>query len=624
MLRLKKACLMTGLFLFIGMLAICQNQQRADSLIRVYKSGDYPKGEVLAIFKAIAENETNLDKKLEYSELLISTATQNSNLKMVYSGYLQKGNALQLKGDYAEALKSYLNSLEIANEIEDENGAGVLMISIADTYSMAGNYSTSQEYYKKGIDHLRTTNDSVSLASALLNAGDGAFNNKDYELALRYFEESGKIFKKVNYPLGTAYNLGNVGMVYAEQGKDEQAKKKINEAVELLEELGAYYPISVFLRYMSDIYARQQNLPEAFMYAERSLDLALKNGLKDQISESNLLLSDLHMKARNYEEAYNYYKSHIAYRDSIENLETVQQMADLRTNYEVSKKAAEVDLLKQQQKTQRITVIGTVVALVLLGLLAIGLYRRNQFINRTRSIIEKEKNRSESLLLNILPEETAHELKDYGKVRSKRFESVSVLFTDFKDFTRYSESSRPEDLVKSVDFYFSSFDDIIDKYGLEKIKTVGDAYMVAGGLPFPTSDHALKVVMAAIEIIEFVTKTKEDKDSDHIKFDIRIGINSGPVVAGVVGKKKFAYDIWGDTVNIAARMESNSEIGQINISENTFRLIQDHCNCDYRGEIQVKNKGKMKMYYVKDFRKDVKSINTMENIPVPLRSIPEK
>lgn len=605
MFPLKKVCFLTGLFFYIGITAICQNQERADSLILVYKSGNYQKEEVLSIFKTIAENETNLDKKLEYSELLISTDSQNANSKMVHSGYLQKGNALQLKGEYAEALEAYLKSLEIANRIGETKGAGVLMISIADTYSMAGNYATSQEYYKKGIDHLRTTNDSVSLASALLNAGDGAFNNKDFQLALKYFEESGRIFKKINYPLGIAYNLGNVGMVYAEQGRDEQAKKNINEAVALLEELEAYYPISVFLRYMADIYAKQNNLPEAFQYAERSLDLALKNGLKDQISESNLLLSNLHRKGGNYENAYKHFKDHITYRDSIENLATVQQMADLRTNYEVSKKEAEVDLLKQQQRTQRIAVIGTIVALILLGLLALGLYRRNKFINKTRRIIEKEKNRSELLLLNILPEETAHELKDFGKVRSKRFEAVTVLFTDFKDFTRYSESSRPEELVESIDFYFSSFDDIIDKYGLEKIKTVGDAYMFAGGLPFPSKDHALKVVLAATEIIDFVKWSKKNKESDHIKFDIRIGINSGPVVAGVVGKKKFAYDIWGDTVNIAARMESNSETGEINISENTHGLIKDFCNCEYRGEIQVKNKGRMKMYYVRSIKPQI-------------------
>ena len=202
------------------------------------------------------------------------------------------------------------------------------------------------------------------------------------------------------------------------------------------------------------------------------------------------------------------------------------------------------------------------------------------------------------MLLNILPEQTAEELKDKGKVQAKRFDSVSVMFTDFKGFTAYSDKLSPEELVDSIDFYYSKFDDIIEKHGLEKIKTVGDAYMCAGGLPFPTPDHPVKMLEAALEIAEFVKESKKLDPDDMTRFDIRIGINTGPVVAGVVGNKKFAYDIWGDTVNIASRMESNSEPGKINISENTYQLIKDQFKCTYRGEIEAKNKGMMKMYFV--------------------------
>ena len=172
------------------------------------------------------------------------------------------------------------------------------------------------------------------------------------------------------------------------------------------------------------------------------------------------------------------------------------------------------------------------------------------------------------------------------------------MFSDFKGFTSYSETLSPEALVETIGFYFSKFDAIIEKYGLEKIKTIGDAYMCAGGLPFPSDNHAENMIKAAMEITEFVAKTKSDVNAKALNFDIRVGINTGPVVAGVVGAKKFAYDIWGDTVNIASRMESASEPGKINISENTYEIIKGHFDCEYRGELAAKNKGKMKMYFV--------------------------
>ena len=154
--------------------------------------------------------------------------------------------------------------------------------------------------------------------------------------------------------------------------------------------------------------------------------------------------------------------------------------------------------------------------------------------------------------------------------------------------------------METVDFYFSKFDTIIDKHGLEKIKTIGDAYMCAGGLHDTKEDHPQRMVNAAFEIAAFVEETKKDVAASELTFDIRIGINTGPVVAGVVGTQKFAYDIWGDTVNVASRMESMSEPGRINISENTYVLIKNQFDCEARGGISVKNRGVMEMYFVKN------------------------
>jgi class 3 adenylate cyclase len=547
----------------------------------------------------LAYNHPDPDKALRFSEELLKQAVESESIEYIINGYLQKGNALRLKGDVSKALETYFKGVQLAMNEEQARELGQLYLSMASVYSIMGNKKNTILYYKNAIDILRKENDSLSYAAALENLGDEYnLNFAKPDSALLFFKKSGAIYKALNYQSGIAYNLGNIGLAYALKGEDGKAEENIATAIDMLSTLGDYYPICVYLTYMSDIYADQNDLRMAFEYAEKSLELAQRYGLKDQISSANLKLAELYEETGDINAAYDNYREHIAYKDSVKNISSVQQMANLRTDFEISRKQIEVDLLNQQKKNQQIIAIATAVALFLIALLAIGLYRRNRFIKRTNQIIAREKDRSEKLLLNILPEETARELKEKGRVEAKMFESVTVLFTDFKGFTQYSENLSPEELVTSVDYYFSRFDHIMEKYGLEKIKTVGDAYMCAGGLPYPSEDHAHKMVEAAFEISEFVAASKNGENGAAAQFDIRIGINTGPVVAGVVGTKKFAYDIWGDTVNVASRMESMSEPGKINISENTYSLIKDTFDCVHRGEIYVRNKGMMKMFFV--------------------------
>lgn len=218
---------------------------------------------------------------------------------------------------------------------------------------------------------------------------------------------------------------------------------------------------------------------------------------------------------------------------------------------------------------------------------------------RQRVRIKKEHARSEGLLLNILPEEVAEELKAHGEAEARHFDHVTVLFTDFKGFTAMSETLSPQELVRDLNECFSAFDRICEKHGIEKIKTIGDAYMAAGGLPTPNTTHASDVIRAAFEMRDFIAQGKAQKVAAGLPFfEIRIGIHTGPVVAGIVGVKKFSYDIWGDTVNTASRMESSGEVGQINISDSTYELVKDKFTCTHRGKVAAKGKGEIDMYFV--------------------------
>jgi len=224
------------------------------------------------------------------------------------------------------------------------------------------------------------------------------------------------------------------------------------------------------------------------------------------------------------------------------------------------------------------------------------LQENNVVLSNTLGELKLEKQKSDDLLLNILPEEVADELKVKGSTTAKHFDNVTVLFTDFVNFTEAGEQMKPQELIDELHSCFKAFDEIIEKHNIEKIKTIGDAYLAVAGLPSSDPKHAENVVSAALEIRAYMEARLASRAAG--TFHIRLGIHSGSVVAGVVGVKKFAYDIWGDTVNTAARMEQNSEPGKINISQTTYDMIKDKFKCTYRGEIDAKGKGMLKMYYV--------------------------
>jgi class 3 adenylate cyclase len=223
-------------------------------------------------------------------------------------------------------------------------------------------------------------------------------------------------------------------------------------------------------------------------------------------------------------------------------------------------------------------------------------------INKNNRLLEEEKQKSDSLLLNILPAQVAEELKKSGKTHPTLYQDTTIIFTDFKDFTQFSELFTPEELIGELDNCFVKFDEIITRNHLEKIKTMGDAYMCVAGIPKNEEDarmNAVNALKAAIEMAAYIkdVRTKRLREGQ-VYWDIRIGVHTGDVVAGVVGKKKFAFDIWGDAVNTANRIETCGEEGRVNISGTTYELVKDYFQCSYRGKLPVKNKGELDMYFV--------------------------
>ncbi len=554
------------------------------------------------------------------------------------------GMAYYYQGDYMQVLDHWTKSLEIFETIEDNQGIANMVNNLGAVYYSQGSNTKAIEYYLKSLRISEKLKDTLRVATALVNIG-GVYgdNPRDYDKALAYYKRIGPYLPTLNDNRMSIAHLFGIGEIYYLQSKYIEAESYFEEALkyspntemhsENYTKLGKVEfeigNVDKAIQYLNLAYdtakKSDQSLAElkaliamGTIYKESDFTAALKiykeaESLAKEMSTDYELrdiyegMSQVYALEGDYVNAFQYQKRYLGQKDSLFNLETNDKIRGIQFDFDLEKKQDEIGLLEQeaqiaelQAKRQKYVIYGSILSLILVFVIAIGSYKRYRFIKKTNKIIEEEKNRSENLLLNILPDETALELKQFGKVKAKKFESVTVMFTDFKGFTSYSQNLSPELLVKTVDYYFSKFDAIMEKYDLEKIKTIGDAYMCAGGLPFPTEDHPNKMVQAAFEIAQVMEETKLNPPKDIVPFDVRIGINTGTIVAGVVGTRKFAYDIWGDTVNVASRMESLSEPGRVNISQNTYLLIRDQYACEHRGQIHVKNKGMMDMYFVND------------------------
>jgi adenylate cyclase len=400
-----------------------------------------------------------------------------------------------------------------------------------------------------------------------------------------------------------------MGSVYLFQGNYTKALDYTTRGLKIDEKIGDQSGIAVALGNIGSIYFKQGNYPKALGYCQKGYNLAMTLGVFQEQKKACQCLYDTYKALGKGNDALVYLEKMNVINDSLNAEETskkLQQMEFAKVMLQDSiAKAEEARVIDEAHKEEvhqknqiRNWLIG---AALLLLLLARGLYIRWRFVKHSKAVLQIEKDRSENLLLNILPADIAEELKQKGKADARDFDMVSIIFTDFKGFTEASAKLSAQDLVAEINACFEVFDGIMAKYGIEKIKTIGDAYMAAGGLPVPSADSVKNTVMAALEMQAFISKRKTIMDAQNkLAFEMRVGIHTGPVVAGIVGVRKFQYDIWGDTVNTASRMESSGEVGKVNISESTYELLKNNIDFAFesRGKIAAKGKGEVQMYFV--------------------------
>ncbi len=491
---------------------------------------------------------------LEDATLILKNFRGIDSVKFAQDNNLIRARAYLIQGLYPKALEYAQVAMNYSEKLKQNNLVADCYSVIGQIYERQENNSKAEEYYKKNLKLSRVIGDSVRLSTSLSLLGNIYGATKRYEESLKCYNESLTFINPDKNPVQAAIAYGNIGYVYYEVGTLEQSKNELesktssdyfnksleatNNALEIFKKIGnKRFQIIAGLN-TGLVYNQMGDYVTAKKWCQSAYDAAVDLKIPPLRSDACECLYKSNKAIGNADEALKYFEIYKQISDSIKNTDNERSMVEkeLNFNYEKEKlsdslqyaqKEAIADSQIQKQRIGLISASGIVVLIVLLMVVLI-----------------KGKKRSEELLLNILPFDTAQELKKKGMAETKNFDSVTVLFTDFKGFTTISELLSPKELVTEIDTCFKGIDRIMGKYNIEKIKTIGDAYMAAGGLPTTNTTHPIDVVMAAQEIILFMESLKQERIKNNKPFfEIRIGIHTGPVIAGIVGIKKFSYDI---------------------------------------------------------------------------------
>ena len=539
--------------------------------------------------------QLNFDKALEYCELSKELYLKNKETNNIHYHFLQNnfGDLYKRKKQYQKSLEAYNVALQYFRKMENYRECALIYTSKAEVYQELQQKNKVLENINLALEIIKKEIECASHETLNTKVGYIYFSMQDYPNALKHHLNAyygctvQSQFKEIDTQ---EYNVGATYLKLAQH---------INQIV----------------TENKDIPKSQSKLLKlAEEFINNAINKALKKGDLSMLKSSYLLKSEIGTLQKDNNKAFKNYKLHIQYKDSLATVENRELLVQNQMQFEFDQKdkvqkaeqerkdALSREELSNEKNNRNIALGGIGFFVIVAGFSGFAYVQKR----KDNKIISDEKQKSDDLLLNILPAEIAKELKEKGSSEAKHFDSVSIMFTDFKDFTKLSEKIPSTELIYELNYCFKEFDNIITKHGVEKIKTIGDSYMAVCGLPAKHGNHAQKMVEAALEIRDFIEHYKAKRQLEGKSFfEMRIGINSGEVVAGIVGIKKFAYDIWGDAVNTASRMESNGVIGKVNISEATHKLVEKDFSFDYRGEIEVKGKGKINMYFVEPKKENV-------------------
>lgn len=557
------------------------------------------------------------DTALLYFDSLYAISSRLNDTNNIGLSYLYKGLVYDNTNKFSDAINYYFKLLKLSRQADNKDFELTALVNIGNIYSMVEESDKALEHYRAAVALNKELGNKDDEALLLINMAPEYASLKQYDKAIASCKQAIKILKKLDEDYLVAFTQSNMGGIYTLMDEYDMALQAYKNSTAYLINVGEHGDIAdnyagmgnLYLEVYLDSNGKKGNRTLFPDERNECLALAIKHLEDARDKHINTNISDIYALAQVYEEltrayetagnitaAYGAYKEYNKLKDSLLAQEDDKKIAELEGERIIALKDKELALQDQLIKKERNERWYFIAGIVLLAIVLGGIYRNYRLRGKANKLLTDEKRKSESLLLNILPEEVAEELKEKGTADAMHFDEVTVLFTDFVNFTEASERMTSQELVNELHACFKAFDEIADKYDIEKIKTIGDAYLAVCGLPTTDKFHAEKAVNAASEILQFMFDRKAKLGNK--TFDIRIGIHSGDVVAGIVGVKKFAYDIWGDTVNTAARMESKSEPGKINISQTTYKLVQDKFACTYRGELEAKNKGKLKMYFV--------------------------